>query len=105
MNEIVGAQMVYVPASEVFQTARQSFVLVIGIVGVILATAIFLINFWLKRYVIRPLNQITQVAEAVSTGDMEAEFEQQSNDEVGSLAKAFTRMKRSLAIALKNLEQ
>ncbi len=56
-------------------------------------------------YVIRPLNRITQVAEAVSTGDMEAEFEQQSNDEVGSLTKAFTRMKRSLAIALKNLEK
>ncbi len=105
LNEIVGAQIIYVPASQIFQIARQSFVLVIGIVVVIFAAAIFLVNLWLKGYVILPINRMTKVAQQVSTGDMEAEFEQQSNDEVGSLAKAFTRMKRSLAIALKSLEQ
>ncbi len=105
LNEIIGAQVIYVPASQVFQIARQSFILVMGIVVVIFAAAIFLVNLWLKRYVVRPLNRMTQVAEAVSTGDMEAEFEQKSSDEVGSLAQAFTRMKTSLAIALKRLEQ
>ena len=105
LNEIIGAQVIYVPASQVFQIARQSFILVMGIVVVIFAAAIFLVNLWLKRYVVRPLNRMTQVAEAVSTGDMEAEFEQKSNDEVGSLAQAFTRMKTSLTIALKRLEQ
>ena len=105
LNEIIGAQVIYVPASQVFQIARQSFILFMGIVVVIFAAAIFLVNLWLKRYVVRPLNRMTQVAEAVSTGDMEAEFEQKSNDEVGSLAQAFTRMKTSLAIALKRLDQ
>ncbi len=105
LNEIIGAQVIYVPASQVFQIARQSFILFMGIVVVIFAAAIFLVNLWLKRYVVRPLNRMTQVAEAVSTGDMETEFEQKSNDEVGSLAQAFRRMKTSLALALKRLEQ
>jgi HAMP domain-containing protein len=48
---------------------------------------------------------MTQVAEAVSIGETDAEFEQNSNDEVGRLAEAFTRMKTSLAIAVKRLEQ
>ncbi len=105
LNEIIGAQVIYVPASQVFQIARQSFILVMGIVVVIFAAAIFLVNLWLKRYVVRPLNRMTQVAEAVSTGDMETEFEQKSNDEVGSLAQAFTRMKTSLALAMKRLDR
>lgn len=105
LNEIIGAQIIYVPASKVFQSIRQSFVLNLGIISIIFAAAIFTVNRWLNRYVVRPLNQIAQVAEAVSTGDMEAEFEQKSNDEVGILAAAFTRMKTSLVVAMKRLDQ
>jgi HAMP domain-containing protein len=36
---------------------------------------------------------------------MDAEFEKVSNDELGSLVEAFTRMKLSLKMALKKLEQ
>lgn len=51
-----------------------------------------------------PLNRMAGVAEAVSQGDMGAEFERISNDEVGRLAEAFRRMKESLAIAMKKLD-
>ena len=105
LNEIVGAQIISIPASKVFQSVRQSFVAIVGIIVAVFAVAIFLVNFSLNQYVIRPLNRMTQVAEAVSTGDMAAEFEQKSNDEVGSLAQAFTRMKTSLALAMKRLDR
>ncbi|NET37074.1 MAG: DUF3365 domain-containing protein [Cyanothece sp. SIO1E1] len=105
LNEVVGAQVISVPASQVLKSARQSFVLIMGIVVVVFAAAIFLVNLWLKRYVVRPLMRMAQAAEAVSTGDMEAEFEKTSNDEVGSLAEAFMRMKMSLAMAMKRLER
>ena len=105
LNEIIGASMIYVPASKVFQKARQSFVMVMGTVMGILAVTIFLVNWWLKQAVVRPLRRMTQVAEAVSTGDLEADFESQSNDEVGSLAQAFIRMKTSLALAMQRLER
>jgi nitrate/nitrite-specific signal transduction histidine kinase len=105
LNEIVGAQMISVPASKVLQRGHQSFVLVIGIVIGVFTTAILMVNFWLKRYVVRPLTRITRVAEAVSIGETDIEFERVSNDEVGSLVEAFTRMKTSLKIAMKMLEQ
>lgn len=105
LDEIVGAQMISVPASQVRKNARQSFVLIIGIVAIAFATAIFLVNLWLKRFVIRPINKMARVAEAVSTGDMKAEFEVNSKDEVGSLAEAFQRMKMSLSMAMGRLER
>ncbi len=105
LNEVIGAQMISVPASQVRKSARQSFVLIMGIVTIAFATAIFLVNFWLKRFVIRPLNRMAAAAEAISTGDMETEFEVHSKDEVGSLAEAFQRMKMSLAMAMSRLER
>ncbi len=105
LNKVIGTKIVYVPADKVYQSTRQSFILVLGIFIAIFAAAIFLVNLWLKQYVVRPLNRITQVAEAVSLGDMEADFEKKSNDEVGRLAEAFTRLKTSLVIAMKRLTQ
>lgn len=105
LNEIIGTQIISVPAAQVLQKARQSFILIMGIVSLVFAIAIFLVNLWLKRYVVRPLRRLAQVAEAVSTGDMEAEFEPMSNDEVGKLGEAFGRMKMSLVMAMKRFEQ
>ncbi|MEM7770613.1 MAG: DUF3365 domain-containing protein [Cyanobacteria bacterium P01_A01_bin.37] len=105
IDEIVGAQMISVPASQVRKNARQSFVLIMGIVTIAFAVAIFFVNFWLKRFVIRPLNHMARAAEAISTGDMAAEFEVHSQDEVGSLAEAFQRMKLSLSMAMGRLER
>ncbi|MFH7024179.1 MAG: DUF3365 domain-containing protein [Heteroscytonema crispum UTEX LB 1556] len=106
LNEVLGAQIVSVPTNIVLQKTRQSFILVMGLIAIIFAIAIYMTNFWLKRYVVRPIKRVVRVAEAVSTGDMEADFEKVSaNDEVGSLVEAFTRMKLSLLMAMRRLEQ
>ncbi len=105
LNQIIGAQMISVPASTVLQSARQSFVLIMGSVIGVFAVAILMVNFWLKRYVVRPLNRMARVAQAVSTGDKDAKFERVSNDEVGRLAEAFTRMQISFAMAMNMLDQ
>jgi nitrogen fixation/metabolism regulation signal transduction histidine kinase len=101
LNEVLGTQIVSVPASQVLQKARQSFVVVMGIVAMVFAVTILMANLWLKRYIIRPIKNIVLVAEAVSAGDMTADFDKKSNDKIGSLVSAFTRMKLSLAIAIK----
>lgn len=44
------------------------------------------------------------LAQALTTGDVDAEFEKVANDEVGSLVEAFTPMKISLVIAIKSLQ-
>jgi HAMP domain-containing protein len=64
-----------------------------------------LVNDLLNRHVIRPLKKIAKVAEEVSTGDMNAEFGQVSEDEIGNLAAAFKRMKLSLTLAMNRISQ
>ena len=104
LNEIVAAQIVSVPAATTLKIARHSLILILGIVATVFAIAIFMLNLWLKRYVVRPINRMAMVAEAVSTGDKEAKFGQVSNDEVGKLAQAFNRMRMSLTMAMQRLE-
>ncbi|MEO0853425.1 MAG: DUF3365 domain-containing protein [Cyanobacteria bacterium J06648_11] len=105
LNEIVGAQMISVPASTIITEARQSFVTLMGIVTITFAIAIVLTNILLRRAVIRPLMRMANVADEVSTGKMDIEFEQTTNDEIGVLAAAFNRMRVSLAMAMNMLSQ
>lgn len=105
LDEIIGAQMISVPAEKVLRSARQSLVLILGIFVIAFSLAIVLVNLWLKRYVVRPLNRMALAAEAASMGDPVAEFHQNSNDEVGKLAEAFNRMQMSLQMAMQRLER
>ncbi|MEM6836560.1 MAG: DUF3365 domain-containing protein [Cyanobacteria bacterium P01_C01_bin.120] len=105
LNEIVGAQMISVPAERVIKGARQSLVIILGIFIIAFAIATVLVNLWLKRFVVRPLNRMARVAEAVSMGDIQSEFIQDSQDEVGQLAEAFNRMRLSLQMAMQRLER
>ena len=105
MDEIIGAQVISVPAQTVLKAARQSLVLILGIFVIAFAIAILAVNFWLKRLVVRPLNRMAQVAEVVSMGDTATEFTVKSEDEVGKLAVAFNRMRLSLQMAMQRLER
>ncbi len=105
LNEIVGAQIISVPASEVVNAARQSLVLVMLAVSLVFGIAIVAIDRLLRHTVIRPIDRMVSVAQAISTGDMDAEFQQRSDDEIGTLAAAFNRMKLSLQMAMTMLSQ
>ncbi|GAA6622648.1 DUF3365 domain-containing protein [Scytonema sp. NUACC26] len=105
LNEINGAQIVSVPANIILERAKQALLLAIGIITLVFAIAIFVANLWMKRYVIQPIKKVVRVAEAVSTGDFDVEFEKVSKDEIGSLVEAFTRMKLSLLMAIQSFEQ
>ena len=105
MDEIVGAQMISVPASTVITKARSATFLLLGLVSLIFALILFLVNLLLSRQVVAPLKRIAKTAEEVSRGNLEVEFELTSQDEVGMLAKSFTRMKRSLMLAMERINR
>lgn len=104
LNEIVAAQIISVPAEEVFVSAKQSLSLAMGILVGIFAIVILTINFLLKQTVIQPIRKISHLAKEVSTGKITDDFEQTSNDEIGILGASFNRMKSSLEIAMKMLD-
>jgi HAMP domain-containing protein len=105
LNEIVAAQFVSLPASKVIEKANQASLLIIGLVSSVFVVVILLVNVFLNRQVILPLKRITRIAEEVSTGHLEVDFDQMSNDEIGNLAKAFKRMKLSLEMAMKRIRR
>ena len=105
LNEIIGAQIISVPAEKVINQAHQSFLLLMGIISLVFLLVIVLINYLLHLNVIRPIKRMARVAEEVSTGNMDAEFERMNKDEIGNLAEAFKRMKLSLRMAMGRLSQ
>ena len=105
LNEIVAAQIVYVPAEEIMASVHRSFVMNLGmLIGTFFVIVLF-INFFLKRNVIQRIQKIAKTAQAVSRGDMKADFEEDSQDEIGILVIAFNRMKSSVQVAMKLLNQ
>lgn len=105
LNEIVAAQIISVPAEEVFASVQQSLSLVMVILISIFALVILIINFLLNRSVIQPLKKMAHLAKEVSTGKTSDDFEQGSNDEIGILAASFNRMKASLEIAMNLIDK
>lgn len=104
LNEIVGAKIVSIPANTVFAAARKLKFLVIGVLGMFLLLAMFLINQFLKNTVTHPLKKMSQLAQKVSTGELDGEFTHPNNDEIGILAASLNRMKISLQIAMDMLK-
>ncbi len=105
LNDIVAAQIISVPAEEVFDSAHRAFSLIMGILIGIFTIIVILINFLLRKAVVERIRKIAKTAQEVSTGKINADFEENSKDEIGALAVAFNRMKSSLEISIKLLNQ
>ncbi len=116
LNDIVAAQTIYVPSDEVFAKGHQYLMLTMGIFASIFAAVALLINWLLKRRVIRPIRQLTAIARSVRTGSMTAEQVSEFDspgitkvarraDEPGQLARAFQHMAHEVAAREQNLSQ
>jgi len=106
VNEIGAAQVVSVPlrASAVrAEHIRHLFVLPFACFLVVMYVSI---NLLLHFVVIRPIERISETAEAVSMGTLETpEFNYGAKDEIGRLSASFTRMHRSVVEAFRLLGQ
>lgn len=105
LNEIVGAQMIQVPASKVFAEARKLQFLVIGILVAGFIIAAIVLNLFLKLSIISPITKMSEWSREVSTGNSNRDFEHQPNDEIGILAASVNRLKVSLEMAMNMLKQ
>ena len=69
---------------------------------VAIAPALNLLLWWMF---VRPVTQISALADGISLGALNApDFIVASRDEIGSLAQSLSRMRRSLVQAMKMLE-
>jgi protein-histidine pros-kinase len=83
-------------------SAFAAFMLSLAAIFVVLIVAI---NAMLMYLIIRPVNQLSNIASEVSLGNLEvADFHTTGKDEIATLAESFRRMRKSLVEAIKMLE-
>jgi protein-histidine pros-kinase len=89
-----------------FQKAHETLkVFMISLTGVFLFIFVAL-NLMLMTIVIRPITKLSELADQVSLGKMDApEFPDKGKDEIAILGASFKRMRTSLAQALKLLDE
>lgn len=104
MNEVVGAQVISVPAWEIIKDVKNLRKLVLGVVLVLLLPAILILNLFLKYLITNPLDKMSALSKKLSTGDMSVEFDLEGKDEIGILASSLNRLKASLKIAMDMIE-
>jgi protein-histidine pros-kinase len=79
------------------------FWFVLTLAGIFLVV-IVLVDIMVRAVVVKPVEEISEMASKVSLGQMDApELVRDSKDEIGSLAESFNRMRRSLQNAMKML--
>jgi len=105
VGEIIGAQIVQIPETFALARAESAFRVFMGsLLGVLLAVGVTL-NLLLWWMFIRPITKISALADRISLGAVDApDFAARSRDEIGLLANALSRMRRSLLTAINMLE-
>jgi HAMP domain-containing protein len=105
LNEVVGAQIVSVPMTVPLQKANETFkVFMLSLTGVFVFIFAAL-NLMLFTIVIRPVTRLSELADEVSKGKLDApEFEVKGKDEIATLAASFGRMRKSMVHAMKMLD-
>ena len=105
LGEVVGAQIVSVPMAVPLARAHEAwvgFMLMLGGVFAAIGAGLNAMLWWL---VVRPVTRLSRIADQVSLGEFKAPaFEAAARDEIGGLARSFTRMRRSLVQAMNMLE-
>ena len=104
-QEIVGAQVVSVPASLPMKQARNTFLAFMGSLATIFLAAFVALNLMLSSLIIRPITDMSAAADRVSTGDFAVPEFRRGRDEIAVLGHSFNRMRRSLQKALKMIER
>jgi methyl-accepting chemotaxis protein len=101
LNEIVGSQIVSVPLSVPLNNANYVFNVFIFSLASIFILIFVIINILLRIFVIRPVHQITVIADEISKGgSSKGELQIKGNDDIAKLNQSFNRMRRSLEKAM-----
>lgn len=104
-DEIVAAQIVSVPTALPVDIASRAFHSLMFSLTLTFAALILATNVILVVLIIRPVRRLAQVANQVSTGEVEgAELPVRGKDEIAELTASFNRLLTSLAKALRMLD-
>ena len=97
LNEIVGVQLVSVPNKLPAELAQKTFINFVISLTLIFVMLFIALNLLIRRLIIKPVTEMTRLAENLSKGDTRIEeLKVNSNDEIAQLSMSFNRMRRSV---------
>ncbi len=100
MGDVIAAQTLYLPASDVFAEAQNAMGVVMGIIVILFALVVLVTNILLRRVVVRPVVQIAHLAQLIQADTLTPESPElaavsgvaRRSDELGSTAQVLKRM-------------
>jgi len=99
----IGASLVGVPVANLNAAVFKRSAIVVGIITVLFATVLLVLNRVVVKSIIEPILEITSSAKEVSLGRSNRPLFSDRDDEIGALTRAFELMRRSINIATKQL--
>ena len=103
-GEVVGAQIISIPASIAEAVAQSAFRNLIVYLAVVALVTLVVLNITLYVIVIRPVTKLSALAESISRGNLDAEIPVQGSDEIAVLGRSFNRVYVSLSKAMQMLD-
>ncbi|HEX3748178.1 MAG TPA: DUF3365 domain-containing protein [Bryobacteraceae bacterium] len=105
LGEIVGAQIVSVPASLPLHMAQNAFQNLLFDMGLVALITLIAVDLALILIVVRPVSKLSAMADRISKGELtDEQFPIHGKDEISTLAGSFDRMRISMVKAMKMLE-
>ncbi|MFM9968264.1 MAG: DUF3365 domain-containing protein [Burkholderiales bacterium] len=106
LNEVIGAQVVSVPMALPIANANHAFITFMSSLTGVFLVLFVILNVMLSILIVKPITQMSEAADKISTGDLEIpEFGEKGKDEVSLLGKSFNRMRRSLEKAIRLIDE
>lgn len=102
---VIGALNVLVPTKYIDRVALKNSIIIVAAIFVLPFLSFIIALFFINKIIIKPIHEMTKLAEDVSTGKSNEDFKALGNDEIGMLAKSFNRLKRSYLKAVQLLAE
>ncbi len=104
-QRIPGCISISFSAASVFaEFKRNQFFLIMGLMST-LFVVFFLLCYWLRVFILKPLNSFIQASQEIERGDLDIRVELQTKDEWERLAQSFNQMVERLATHQRGLEK
>ena len=105
MNSVVGSNIIYVPASVPMAIAKRSTIIVAVAFTVLFLLIFIIINILIRRSILHPIERFVRSAVQVSKGKFDNTFDVDTEDELKTLADAFSRLKTSIVMMMERMKK
>jgi two-component system phosphate regulon sensor histidine kinase PhoR len=87
-----------------FEARLNAAARLVAVTAAVVTVLALFVTYFLERRLVRPLERLTQAAQAIAAGDVGREVFVRNRDEIGSLALAFNAMSRDLVQRVEQLQ-